>query len=231
MRVKIKYVQLVLVVVLVCGCATPYQQNSALNFLMPGGFTDERVDETTYHIKFVGNGNTTEEKVGRYLLFRCAELTREHGFRYFVFLPAELTGGLSMDAGPRPTGLNRPMLMKTSYSGGVILLPGGWATAIRSKAVTIQMLQDPRKVPFRMMGWDVNDVFAALEPYVRTGGDQSGHVPPAFVFDPKHGLVSYKSGTEGKESSQSPIAKQGGYNGSVSMDTLEGLLPANDHAP
>jgi hypothetical protein len=59
------------------GCATPYQQKG-----IAGGYSDTRIGRDTVLISFKGNGYTSKERVQLYLLYRCAEVTRQYGYDY-----------------------------------------------------------------------------------------------------------------------------------------------------
>lgn len=61
------------------GCATPFQAKS-----FTGGYSDARIAKDTVLVSFKGNGFTPKERVQLYLLYRCAEVTVQDGFDYFV---------------------------------------------------------------------------------------------------------------------------------------------------
>jgi hypothetical protein len=63
------------------GCATPYQPDG-----LGGGYSDNRIDSDTVSVEFRGNGYTSKRKVEMYLLYRCAEVTRDARYDYFVAL-------------------------------------------------------------------------------------------------------------------------------------------------
>jgi hypothetical protein len=63
------------------GCATPYQPDG-----LGGGYSDNRIDSDVVSVEFRGNGYTSKRKVEMYLLFRCAEVTRDAHYDYFVAL-------------------------------------------------------------------------------------------------------------------------------------------------
>ncbi len=63
------------------GCATPYQPDG-----LGGGYSDNRIDSDTISVEFRGNGYTSKRKVEMYLLYRCAEVTRDAHYDYFVAL-------------------------------------------------------------------------------------------------------------------------------------------------
>lgn len=51
---------------------------------MSGGFSETRLSETSYVVRFGVNVFTPPDKVGQLLLRRAAELTLEHDRRYFL---------------------------------------------------------------------------------------------------------------------------------------------------
>lgn len=66
-------------------CAAGYRPYSAMR---GGGYRDQKIDATTYRVSFEGNGFTTQDRVDRFLMLRCAEVTIENGAAYFVVLSA-----------------------------------------------------------------------------------------------------------------------------------------------
>lgn len=65
-------------------CSTPYQPKGIL-----GGYTDKQLDENCYSVSFLGNQHTKPEDVDKYLMYRCAELSQEKGYDYFVIIDKE----------------------------------------------------------------------------------------------------------------------------------------------
>lgn len=73
------------------GCSTPYQsarisEREHVWSLAYGGYSNTRIDANTESVAFNGNGFTDRRTVELYLLYRCAEVTHEAGFDYFVIL-------------------------------------------------------------------------------------------------------------------------------------------------
>ena len=64
-----------------CVSVTPYQERS-----WTGGYYQREVAPDTFSITFDGNNNVKRDTVHSYLLYRCAELTVERGYDYFVLL-------------------------------------------------------------------------------------------------------------------------------------------------
>lgn len=81
--VLIRFVRVGLVTVLIqlTGCVTAYRPEN-----MTGGYTNFRLAETAYRVRFKGNNYTSREKVEQFLLYRCAQLTTQLGYDYFVFV-------------------------------------------------------------------------------------------------------------------------------------------------
>ena len=72
---------LVAVLIPLAGCATAYQHEK-----VTGGYTDFRLADNTYRVRFKGNNYTSRDKVELFLLYRCAELTAQLGYDHFVLL-------------------------------------------------------------------------------------------------------------------------------------------------
>jgi hypothetical protein len=53
---------------------------------MTGGYTDFRLAEKTYRVRFKGNNYTSRDKVEQFLLYRCAQLTTQLGYEHFVLV-------------------------------------------------------------------------------------------------------------------------------------------------
>lgn len=67
---------------LMAACApTPYRPQT-----LEGGYADTRVNVDTFNVVFQGNAQTSRQTAETYALYRCAELTVESGFDYFVVI-------------------------------------------------------------------------------------------------------------------------------------------------
>jgi hypothetical protein len=78
------------------GCAvfspTPYQpmNNGARPDQTYGGYSNMALASDIYKVSFLGNGLTSSDTVQNYLIRRCAELTIQKGYRYFVILGSNM---------------------------------------------------------------------------------------------------------------------------------------------
>jgi len=75
----------------VLGCqATPYQR---LGTTPAGGYSDKRISDDIFYVRFWANSYTPSKVVRCYLYRRAAEVTLENGFSYFTVIrgPDQLT--------------------------------------------------------------------------------------------------------------------------------------------
>jgi hypothetical protein len=56
---------------------------------MLGGYSDEKILGNLYRVEFEGNQHSKPEIVQNYLMYRCAELTQEMGYDYFMIVSEE----------------------------------------------------------------------------------------------------------------------------------------------
>ena len=73
----------VLTMMFATGCATKYGPRG-----YTGGYEDRRLDETTFMVAFTGNGYTSRQTVEASLFRRCAEVTTQAGYDYFMMVDA-----------------------------------------------------------------------------------------------------------------------------------------------
>jgi hypothetical protein len=79
-------------IVLFGACATPYQARS-----FSGGYQEREAGPNRWYVEFFGNGHTTRDTVSAYWLYRCAELTRQKGFDYFVVVAKKPEAGARLE--------------------------------------------------------------------------------------------------------------------------------------
>lgn len=80
-----------LAVVLLVGCATGYQDAKNPILGITGGYQEEKGPGELIKVSFSGSAYTPREKVGVYLLYRCAEIAQRENKPYFAMystLPA-----------------------------------------------------------------------------------------------------------------------------------------------
>lgn len=66
-----------------CATETTYRPATGSGFYRTG-YSDQQIEPNRFRVTFAGNTVTDRDVVERYLLFRAAELTLQHGYDYFV---------------------------------------------------------------------------------------------------------------------------------------------------
>ena len=112
---------------LLINCSTPYQPKGIL-----GGYTDKQLDENCYRVFFWGNQHTKPEDVDKYLMYRCAELSQEKGYDYFVIIDKErgftkqrqsISGSRQTSGGNnKSSGSSRSIVQWTEYDFNYIIM-------------------------------------------------------------------------------------------------------------
>src|SRR5437016_10245391 len=82
---KNRYLLLLVVFISLSSCAPKYtaKQDSWTHMY---GYEDSPIDGTTYQVSYIGDAATPSETVNRFALFRCAELTVEKAYDYFIIM-------------------------------------------------------------------------------------------------------------------------------------------------
>jgi len=75
---------LILLLITLYNCSTPYQPKGML-----GGYSEEKILNNMYKVEFEGNQHSDPGTIQHYLLYRCAELTKEMGYEYFLIVNEE----------------------------------------------------------------------------------------------------------------------------------------------
>lgn len=68
---------------LLSACSTSYQPYS---FMTGGGYKDAQLSENSFKVTFEANGYTNKTQAADLALLRAAQLTMQHGFKYFVIV-------------------------------------------------------------------------------------------------------------------------------------------------
>jgi hypothetical protein len=152
-------------------CATGYGAKG-----LTGGYSDLKIDETHYRVKFDGNGYASKDRVWGFWMYRCAELTREKGYAYFsIQRPGETVGraqpapGIRSAAYVEEAGAGRFVQTRSGgYSYVPIYVPGGTSTSWHSDAV-VAMFKDPLPEDVWVLRADL--VLEQLSAYVKANGE------------------------------------------------------------
>ncbi|WP_323989733.1 CC0125/CC1285 family lipoprotein [Nguyenibacter sp. L1] len=71
-----------LIIATACTHPTPYQPATKAG----EGYTTQQIETNRFRISFRGNAETSRQTVDTYMLYRCAEVTLENGYDYFVIV-------------------------------------------------------------------------------------------------------------------------------------------------
>ena len=178
-------------------CATAYQPRS-----MTGGYQERQLSEARWYVEFFGNGHTQRDTVFGFWLNRCAELTIEKGFDYFVFISKE----------PRSAEAESD-IVRTAGKGGAptyVYVPGSAGTVTTwSARGTIEMRRGEAD-PYDGRQQNARTLMAKLAPLMRQARESGGNI--TLPTD----LLAVTEGADTR-----PPAG----NSPVRMQDLEGLLP------
>lgn len=90
-----KSICLLLLTILITGCATSYQSKG-----FTGGFSETQLDENVFQVFFEGNAYTSSQRAIDFTLLRSAELTTEHGFDFFVIVDSQNSTNINTVTSP-----------------------------------------------------------------------------------------------------------------------------------
>jgi hypothetical protein len=97
MKRKCNYIVAVLSMALLSACGPSKYTALSDTWNKAYGYEDTPLDETTYQVTYHGDASLNAATVDRYALFRCAELTVEKGYDYFVVMDGTAqTGSISV---------------------------------------------------------------------------------------------------------------------------------------
>ncbi|TCS36613.1 hypothetical protein EDC30_106155 [Paucimonas lemoignei] len=166
-------------VLFLVGCATSYQPLG-----MTGGFSETRISDDTYQVKFSGNGNTSGDKVWYYWIYRCAELTKSKGYNAFVLISDKAASnsndklsGASASLQPATMGSGEePVFVNAKGGGGYYYIPsyGGRITTYSASAF-VRFLKEP--IPDSVSYYKAPVILEALKPYIDSEGNTVTKVP------------------------------------------------------
>jgi len=88
MKHKLLTASLLALILSSCATPTPYQ-----SYAKAGGYKSDQIAPNEYKVTFHGNGYSTREQTYSYALLRSAEITKEHGYKYFKVKKAKDLSG------------------------------------------------------------------------------------------------------------------------------------------
>ncbi|MEW5944264.1 MAG: hypothetical protein AB1710_10530 [Pseudomonadota bacterium] len=107
-----KVIAAVAVSIALAGCATPYQKRG-----LTGGFSETQLAENVWRVSFIGNDHTSTTSAQDMALLRCAELTKEKGYKYFGLLGGETDKNVQLFSTPTTTTTTGYVSSSGLYTG------------------------------------------------------------------------------------------------------------------
>nr|WP_157651866.1 hypothetical protein [Burkholderia ubonensis] len=121
----------------------------------------------------------------RYFMYRCAELTREQGYTYFMVIPPPLSGAREPSSDlVKATGFDRSMMKKVATYTPIFIYGSGGGRQHFADSADIRMFNDDAVLSTKISAWDAAEVVDCLAPYVQSEGKTQVEMPTAWVFEP-----------------------------------------------
>jgi hypothetical protein len=162
----IKITVILTAIALLISCATPYQPKSFM-----GGYTDSRIDSNTARVTFYGNGHTSRETVENDMLYRCAQVTLNDGYDYFVIVEGETTPTYSSFTTPGTyngyTNTNVNVYGNTGYTTSTTTgyyQPGQTFTTQRFQATVIIKMFKGQKPAGLFNAYNAKEILSYINP-------------------------------------------------------------------
>lgn len=130
------------------------------------GYGEQQLEANRYRVWFAGNSATPREQVEDYVLYRCAELTLDKGYDYFVLSDRTTEGerrpgpGISLGIGGFRFGGHGGISIGTGIG-----IPVGEGDA-RYFGQTVAVLMKGRKPADNPSAFDARQIKANLEPSI-----------------------------------------------------------------
>lgn len=105
-----KILSVFIAALMLSACATSYKARG-----FNGGYSDMQLTKDTCRVSFKGNSVTSQETTETFLLRRCAEVTVERSYRYFIILDK----GTSVESSyvDVPAHIDSSEVAKTEHQG------------------------------------------------------------------------------------------------------------------
>jgi len=115
-----------------------------------GGYADLQLDEEAFRVTYRGNGYTSSERVEKFLLFRCAELTVERDYDFFVIFNSKDESSQFAYTTPGSYSSTTNVVGSTAYTHGQYS-PGTTIPITKHRATVIIKLFKGQKPDFPLV--------------------------------------------------------------------------------
>ena len=154
---KSKILLIIISLFFLASCATSYQKLS-----LTGGYKDMQLQENVYKVIFKGNTRISKETVKNYALYRCAEVTLENAYDYFIILEDE-----GYDKIVYWQNQTRAKTTKTGRTYKTRIYGGQTHTAIKPRAVLVIQCFKGQKPKDNSRAFNAKELIKYLEPFIK----------------------------------------------------------------
>jgi len=154
-------------VIFLTACATSYQPKGFM-----GGYRDSRLDSNTVRVSFYGNRYTSRETVENGMLYRCAEVTQQDGYDYFIIAGGDTTPSYSSYTTPgtynQYTNTNLNVYGHSGYASSSTYgyyQPGRTITTRKFSSTVIIKMFNGKKPPQLLNAYDARELMSYMKPY------------------------------------------------------------------
>lgn len=147
-----------IVIISLNSCATPYQ---AVGFR--SGYSESRIDSNTVKVNFSGNAFTSKTAVENNMLYRCAEVTLQYNYDYFVIVSGNTTPTFNSYTTPGTYNQYTDFVTNSTYSS---YQPGETINTNKFEtSATIKMFKGVKPVDFSN-SYNAHEVVKYMKPKV-----------------------------------------------------------------
>ncbi len=113
-KIAIKLAVIIFALILISGCATGYHRQG-----WTGGYSESQLQKDVFKVSFKGNAFVSKEKAQDYLFLRCAEVTIDNGFDYFIILDEDDYENIGSYTTPTHIKSQSTTTGNVNYSGNI----------------------------------------------------------------------------------------------------------------
>lgn len=141
--------------ILIQGCATAYKSSGLM-----GGYSETQLDENVFRVSFRGNGYTSYERAADFTLMRCAELTMQSRYKYFVIIDANSYTSNSTYTTPITSNTTASVNSYGNYAyGTATTTTTGGQTYLISKPSAVNMIVCFKEKPTSGFSYNAEFIF------------------------------------------------------------------------
>lgn len=141
-------------------CGTQYQKSG-----FSGGYSETKIQDGVYKVTFRGNGYTGRETVANYALLRCAEVTLQNGFKYFIVHDGDTSSHSSSYSTPMSsttTGIATRSGNTAQFSGQTQYYGGNTFTVHKSRSSLVIQCFNTKPNDPQTLVYDASEVRSNL---------------------------------------------------------------------